>query len=233
MRRSFLLPAFAFLGLAGAQAAPAQPTKAAAQRDWSRSVVATVEGGFRMGNPNAPVKLVEYGSLTCPHCAHFAKEGVPSLVANYVKSGKVSFEFRNLVLNGIDGIAALLSRCAGPAGYFRVTEGLYATQEDWVGKIGTIAAAEKARIKTLAQPDQFVAISDAAGTLALAGRSGVTRQKARQCFADKVGQDRLGKMSEAAAGMGITGTPAFMINGKKVEAHTWSELEPLIRQAGG
>ncbi|MDT9599166.1 thioredoxin domain-containing protein [Sphingosinicella rhizophila] len=232
MRPRFLLPAIALFALAAPAATPAQPAKAGAQKDWSHNVVATTEGGFRMGNPDAPVKLIEYGSLTCPHCAHFAKDGVPPLVANHVKSGKVSFEFRNLVLNGIDGIAALLSRCAGPTGYFRVTEGLYATQAEWVGKIGAISEAEKKRISALPQADQFLAVANASGILALAGRSGVTRQKARQCFADKDKQNRLSEMARAAGAMGITGTPAFLINGEKVVAHEWAELEPLIRQAG-
>ena len=226
------LSAFALAAMAASSAAPAQPA-GAAQRDWSRSVVPTAEGGFRMGNPNAPVKLVEYGSLTCPHCAHFAKDGFPPLVGNYVKSGKVSFDFRNLVLNGIDGIAALLSRCAGPASYFRVTESLFASQAEWAGKIGQVSEPERNRIKALAQPDQFLAIAEVSGMLTTAARSGMTKAKARQCFADVKGQEKLTAMAKAAGEMGITGTPAFLINGGKVDAHEWSELEPLIRKAGG
>ena len=67
-----------------------------------------------MGNPKAKVKLVEYGSLTCPHCRHFAETGMVPLKA-YVKSGKVSFEYRNYILNGIDVAATLVARCGGAA----------------------------------------------------------------------------------------------------------------------
>ncbi len=79
----------------------------------------TPEGGFRMGNPAASVKLIEYFSTTCPHCAHFAAEGTPVLVRNYVRTGRVSLEYRNYVLNGLDVAASFISRCAAPRGLFR------------------------------------------------------------------------------------------------------------------
>ena len=56
----------------------------------------TPEGGFRMGNPAAPIKLVEYGSLACPHCRHFEETGYKPLLQTYVRTGRVSYEFRNL-----------------------------------------------------------------------------------------------------------------------------------------
>src|SRR5919112_6429232 len=62
--------------------------------DWSQVVNPTSANGFVMGNPNAKVKLVEYGSLTCPHCAEFDEKAVPALIDKYVKSGQVSWEFR-------------------------------------------------------------------------------------------------------------------------------------------
>src|SRR3712207_3904235 len=66
-----------------------------------------------MGNPDAPVKLVEYGSLSCPHCAEFEEQGAPELRDTYIKSGQVSWEFRTYLLFGLDaGISALL-HCQG------------------------------------------------------------------------------------------------------------------------
>src|SRR3954469_1746838 len=115
------------------RAAPAR--HAASARDWSRVVVATPEGGFRMGNPAARVKLLEYGSLTCPHCAAFAREGEAALVQNYVRTGRVSYEYRNYILNGIDIVASLLARCSGPSGFFPMAQNLYATQQQWIGRI--------------------------------------------------------------------------------------------------
>src|SRR3546814_9181159 len=73
------------LGIAAVPAAQAEAAK-----DWTKTVARTPEGGFRVGNPDAPVKLVEYGSLTCDHCAHFAEEATPKLLGQYVRSGRVS-----------------------------------------------------------------------------------------------------------------------------------------------
>ena len=97
------LAALALFGSApgGARIAPAV--------NWTRTVVATPEGGFRMGNPNAKVKLVEYGSLACPHCRHFEQTGYKPLVQTYVRTGRVSYEFRNLLLNAPDLAVSLLT----------------------------------------------------------------------------------------------------------------------------
>ena len=133
------LGALAMTGLAGVPAAgrPA-PTSKAAPRNWSTVVAATPEGGFRMGNPAAAIKLVEYASLTCSHCATFAREGTPSLVAKYVKTGKVSYEYRSYILNGIDVAAVLATRCSGAKGFFPMAEALYANQPQWLGKVSIL-----------------------------------------------------------------------------------------------
>src|SRR5436309_16013442 len=67
----------------------------AVHRDWSLVAVRTPEGGVRIGNPAAPVKLVEYGSITCPHCAAFSAEAAAALRASYVGPGRVSWEYRH------------------------------------------------------------------------------------------------------------------------------------------
>src|SRR3546814_16038437 len=100
--------------------------------DWTQFVSATPEGGFVMGNPDAPVKLVEYASMTCPHCAAFSREASETIKNEYVKSGQVSFEFRNFVLNGIDMAASLLTRCQGPGPYFQLTGQVFAEQDKWM-----------------------------------------------------------------------------------------------------
>ena len=98
MRIATALVGAAALSLAsGAMAAKAAPA-----RDWSKTVAVTPDGGFRMGNPAAKVKLVEYGSLACPHCRHFEETGYKPLVQNYVRPGQVSYEFRNYLLNTPD-----------------------------------------------------------------------------------------------------------------------------------
>ena len=98
--------------------------------------------GFMMGNPNAKVKLVEIGALTCPHCREFDEKGVPTLVDKYVKSGQVSWEFRTYLLNGFDIPAALIARCNGAKTYFPLVRAMYKDQPVWVGKIQATPPAQ-------------------------------------------------------------------------------------------
>jgi len=81
------LAAFALIG-----AAPHAPRKASKAVDWTKTVVDTPDGGFRMGNPKAKITIVEYGSLTCPHCRHFAETAMKPLLGQYVRTGKASSE---------------------------------------------------------------------------------------------------------------------------------------------
>jgi len=214
-------------------APPAHRAAAPVARDWSRTVVATPEGGFRMGNPAARVRLVEYGSLTCPHCAHFSQTGNRPLIDGYVRTGKATYEFRNYVLNGIDVTASLLARCAGPRGFFGMAETLYATQPQWIGRISGMTAAQKDQMKALTEGQRLVRLGDIGGLTQLAARFGVAPARGRQCLADQAGLDRLGKMYETAQAKGVLGTPTFFVNDVRVDGVTWAEVEPALRQAGG
>jgi protein-disulfide isomerase len=231
VRRVALLLAALALALPAA-AAPVHRGVAAA-RDWSRVVVATPEGGFRMGNPASPVKLVEYGSLTCPHCRAFAREGTPKLVAGYVRTGKVSYEYRNYILNGVDVTASLLARCAGPGGFFPMAQTLYATQPQWIERIMKMPQAQKDALKALPEGQRLVRLGEIGGLIQVAARYGVAPARGRQCLANPAGLDRLGKMTEAANALGVTGTPTFFLNGNMLDVNEWPEVEPLIRRATG
>ncbi len=216
-----------------AVASLAVPSIAAAQapstqQDWSRSVEVTADGGFRIGNPNASVKLVEYASLTCPHCADFANQGMGPLVAKYIRSGRVSFEFRNYILNGIDVAASLLARCAEPAAFFPLADRIFATQETWFGRLQSLSQAEKDRIVTLPREQVFAEVARASGLLELAAQNGVTAERARQCMADPAALGRLERMAQAAQALGVDGTPTFFLNGRKLEVNSWPEIEPLL-----
>lgn len=233
MRGPVLALAFGLV-FAGAAPAPAQAqAQAAAQRDWSRAVAATPDGGYRVGNPDAAVKVVEYGSLTCGHCAHFAEEGFPKLLQNYVKSGKVSFEFRNYIRDPYDATAALLSRCAGTKDYFAVTDAMFAAQGQWMAKLQALPPAERQRLTQLRPAEGFPQIAGAAGLDAIAARHGVTPAKAKACLADQAGLDTLlGLRKGALDNHGLQYTPTFLINGRKVDASDWSQLEPLLKPGG-
>ena len=238
IRGGLILSAAALAAMAAALPAEARapvrkavPARAAV-RDWARNVVATPEGGFRMGNPRAPVKLVEYGSLTCPHCAHFTNTAKVPLAAR-VRSGKVSYEFRNYVLNGIDVTATLLARCVSPANFFRLTETLYATQPTWVGKINGLPRAEKEKLKALSEAERLSRLADIGGLTQMAAQAGVTPQRGKACLAAPGALDRLGTMAEAAEALGVHGTPTFFVNGNRVDGNDWPAVDAALRQAGG
>ena len=97
----------------GNSAKPLEQVKPPAGGDWSTVYSATEKGGMLMGNPDAKIRLIEYGSLTCPHCREFDENGAPQLIEKYVKSGQVGYEFRNYVRDPIDLAATLIARCNG------------------------------------------------------------------------------------------------------------------------
>ena len=229
MKFAVTLIALVALPLSGAAVAAKTPTKAPVTHDWTRTVVATPEGGFRMGNPAAPVKLVEYGSLACPHCRHFEETGYKPLLA-YVRSSRVSYEFRNLLINGPDMSISLLAHCAGPTKFFPMSELVYATQEQWQKKI---EGMDESSLDKLTDQQRIIRYAEVGGMAQIAGRFGVTPARAKQCLADPKGLERLINMTKTAMDNGIGHTPTFIINGKVTDASTWEALEPLIKQAGG
>ena len=213
----------------------ATPVAPPANGDWSSVVSQTPEGGFVMGNPNAKVKLIEFASLTCPHCAEFEEQGVQSLVDNYVKKGLVSFEFRNFVRDPYDITAALISRCGGPTSFFGLTRAFFASQTDWIGKIQTADPKQMEALQSQGPQAQFKALSEIAGFPAFAAMRGVPKAKTEACLADPAAATQLVQMnSDAVSSFNITGTPTFVLNGETLEAErTWATVEPKIKAALG
>ncbi|HYI38824.1 MAG TPA: thioredoxin domain-containing protein [Allosphingosinicella sp.] len=201
--------------------------------NWANTVVATPEGGFRMGNPAAKVKLIEYGSLTCDHCATFAKVGMEPLVGTYVRSGKVSYEYRNMVLNGLDVAATLVARCGGPARFFPVADKLYATQTQWKDRVKALTDAQKQSINALPEEQRLGRLADLAGIPQIAAQHGIAPAEAKRCLNDRAAFDRLGKMNEAAMAQRVDGTPTFFLNGENIGPHSWATLEPILRDKAG
>ena len=230
MMRSLLIASAAMLVVGSGGSSLAAPKKAAAAKDWTKTVVVTPEGGYRVGNPAAAVKLVEYGSLTCNHCANFAREGVPELLSQYVKKGRVSFEFRNFVRDPLDLAGALLARCSGPGNYFAVTDRIFATQEEWISKV----TPHFADIQALPEADRLGRAASLSGLNAIAAKAGVTAAKAKLCLADEKSIEKLTAMRKVAVEQyDLHGTPLFVLNGKKVDARNWAALKPLLGSPGG
>jgi protein-disulfide isomerase len=198
-------------------------------RDWMETAVRTPEGGFRVGNPNARIKLVEYLSLTCPHCAEFAHEGGERLFQTHVRSGRVSVEYRNYVLNAYDLAAAFITRCTSPREYFLMSHELLGTQPRWMGRMQGLTDAQRAELRGLAPLQAMQRIVAMLGLDAVAARHGLTPARQRTCLADQAALDRIGTMHQAAEALGVQGTPTFFINGEMVQVNTWAGIEPLLR----
>lgn len=200
------------------------------RRDWTQTAVRTPEGGFRIGNPEARVKLVEYVSLTCPHCAEFAAHGAERLFEQYVRSGRVSVEYRNFTLNGYDLAAAFVSRCASPREYFNMTHYLLGHQREWMGRMQGLTDAQRNELRALSPIQAMQRIVQMLGLDAIASRHGLSASQQRTCLADQAGLNQIEQMMQAARSQhNVAGTPTFVINGAVVPGHSWAEIEPLLR----
>lgn len=217
-----------------ATSAPGDPVAAVpppAGKAWSDVTSATTAGGMLMGNPAAPIKLVEYGSLSCPHCAHFAETGFKPLVSKYVDSGKVSYEYRSFAIHSIDVPLTVLVRCASPSAFFGLIEQLYTNQPALMARAQQ--GEKQAQTAATLPPNQrFVAIADALGFTEFFSALGVSVDQAHSCLADPANAERVGKDAQAISDQGVDSTPTLMINGTKTDANDWAGLEPLLQKAG-
>jgi protein-disulfide isomerase len=220
---------------AGTGSLKAAPTPAPNGGEWTEVVSQTEQGGFLMGNPNAPVKVVEFASLTCGACGNFAATGAPELIDEYVKTGQVSFEIRNFVRDPADLAAALLSRCGGAGPYFQLTDQMFAAQEDWLGRLQNMSPALQQQLQTMPPERVAATLAEQAGLVQFVRVRGVPTEKANACLADQAALQKLVDMASAAQREHqITGTPTFLINNEVVEGATdWKTLEPRIRAALG
>ena len=182
--------------------------RAAAALDMA--AMAPAPGEMSLGNPKAPVTVVEYASVGCPHCAEWAGDVFPEFRRKYVDTGQVRFVLREM-LTGNPALAAagfLTARCAGPDHYFPVVEAVFARQEE-IGRGGVDVLAE------------------------IAKDAGVTRPRFDACLQDKAA---LAALSERAAkdpaAHGVNSTPTFFVDGEiLVGGVPLHDLETAIARA--
>jgi protein-disulfide isomerase len=169
-------------------------------------------GDMSLGNPNARVKVVEYASLSCPHCAHFNDDVFPAFKAKYVDTGRVYYTLKE-VLTAPQQVAAagfILARCAGPAKYFDVVDGVFKSQLSW-------------------KPDNIREV-----LFGVAKANGVDEAKAEACLKDQAATTALNGRMARIANDGVEGTPSFFINGKKFMegVPTFEQLDAAVAAAG-
>jgi len=217
-----------------------EQVKPPAGGDWTQVVNPTPAGGFVMGNPNAKVKLIEFGSMTCPHCREFDETGVGPLVDTYVKSGQVSWEFRNYVRDGFDLAASLVARCNGAKSFFPLTRALYKDQMSWVEKIQAAPQQQLDALQNLPPNQQFVEMAKIAGFPEWAAMRGVPEAKSQQCLSNQDSINQLVQMNSDATTQypDFPGTPTFILNGQMVKIESssvpvWDQLRGKINGALG
>ncbi len=199
--------------------------------DWSQRTTLTKAGAHVVGNPAARVRLSEYMSYTCGHCAQFAAQSDP-LVRDYVAKGLVAFEVRNAVRDRLDLAASLAARCGGPARFYGNHKAIFAAQESLFAKVQAWQAAGAPEDP---DPDAGLkAVARGSGLTDLMAKRGVTPAALDACLVSKPSQQAvLGMTNDAWKVRKITGTPSFLINDRPIAPNDWAGVEPALRGALG
>jgi protein-disulfide isomerase len=164
-----------------------------------------------MGSETAPVTIIEYASMTCPHCAAFEVQVFPKLKEKYIDTGKVRFILREFPLDGLAAAAFMLARCAGPDKYYPMVETLFTQQAKW---------AVRSPIPPL---------------LAIAKQAGFTQQSFEACINNKDQLDKVQQVRDRASQkFKVKATPTFFINGELHEGGMSIEdldkaIEPYLK----
>lgn len=186
------------------------------------------DGSHIMGNPDAPIKIAEYISYTCGHCATFEKKSKDALADKYVQTGLVSVEIRHFVRDPIDGMIALIANCGNPDDFFKRHSALMAKQSNIRARV---EAVDRVKLEAWAKN-----MSNLAGLAALlnleqdAQALGVAPEATQQCLTDAGLLARLQQQTASARTLKIPGTPSITVNGTFVDGtHTWESLEAVIK----
>lgn len=199
---------------------------------WADTVNVSAEGGYVVGNPEAPLKLVEYASHTCGACASFSQTGATALKKDYVSTGVVSLELRNLIRDPIDLTIATLVRCGTPEMMQPLSDQAWGSFE----QVMTNAQTGLSRVPDLASipaNERFVVIGEASGLIDFFAARGLSSDQARTCLADNTAVEALAAQSQQlATDNNVQGTPTFFLNGNLLDANQWPGIEPILQRAG-
>lgn len=231
MIRYFRRAAFLALPLLVAAApAPRGLPTAAAVRDWNHTLTLTPSGGHMLGNPAARIKLTEYVSYTCSHCANFETEADLPLRLGFVANGSTSVEVRHLVRDPVDLTVAMLTNCGPKDRFFLNHSALMRSQATWIAPMMGASPARQARWTSGNALTRRRAIAADFGLYAIMARRGYDRIAADRCLADEALAERLADQTAAAAASGIVSTPSFAIGDVVLTGtHSWDLLQPQLR----
>lgn len=208
------------------------PIAAPAGKSWSQMVVAT-DDGMRIGNPDAPLQLIEFASPTCSHCAEFSQAGSEPLKREFIDTGRVSLEVRPFMLNPIDLVVATILNCAGPDRFFPLLENLYASQPELFTGIQSAPQDLGQRAASLPEAQRFPVLAQGMKIDAFFAARGLAATEVNACLADPA---KVNRWAESTTRNGqefeVTGTPTFVLNGQVSDANTWEVLRERLRAAG-
>ena len=214
-------------------ASPLTKVAAPAGQSWAEKVSVTPEGGYLMGNPEAPIKLIEFGALSCSHCAEFAEKSFAKLRDDYIASGRVSYELRLFMLNAWDLPAAMLATCGAPESVIPLSEQFWAWQPNMFTNMQAAGEAQVQAVGALPPGQRYAAMARLTGMDAFFAERGIAADQGAACLADANKATALANQTQAAADKyKVSGTPWFYLNGKDIQTVTWEQLEPMLQQAG-
>jgi len=197
----------ALAAAATAAMAPGAFTPALAQEAVAPAT--TEPGDFSLGSPDAKVKIVEYASFTCPHCANFHATVFKDLKKDYIDTGKVHFTLREVYFDRYGLWAALIARCGGEMKYFGIHDMLFDQQREW-------AASE--------DPTQVVANLKTIGLAAGLDDAGMDK-----CLNDSATAEAMIKRFQAnMEADGVEGTPTLFVNGTNIGNPGWDALKAAV-----
>ncbi len=220
---------------AGEGALEGEPIEAITAPDgasWSETVNVSDMDGYVTGNPDAPIKLIEYASHTCGGCAGFSSDAAEPLKNEYVASGVVSYELRNLVRDPVDLAIATLVRCGAPESMVPLSDQAWANFQEVM--TNAQAASERlAGLDGLPMDQRFVKIGEETGLIDFFAARGLSADQARTCLADTATVEAISERSQKQSEeLGINSTPSFILNGQSIGNQSWTTLEPMLQKAG-
>ena len=209
------------------------PVAAPAGQQWTDTVAITPEGGWLIGNPDAPIELIEYGSLTCPACANFSQTGMQSLRDDYINSGRVSLEFRSVPIHGaVDLVLTRMLECGPKEAAPLLAEQLWGNLDAVLTPIQSNAAALE-QAMSLPENQRFVAYADQGGLIEFFAARGFSIAQSSECLSDFAAMQALAERLQAQADKdGVNSTPTFLLNGTAIDETSWAALEPMLQNAG-
>ena len=211
---------------AGAAIAQTKPPA----RNWNTTITVTPEGHHVLGNPAAKVRLTQFVSYTCPHCADFEEQADAQLRVSFVATGKGSVEVRNFVRDPVDLTAALLTNCGPASKFFLNHTAFLRSQDKWIGPLVSPSPAQRARWTSGAFAQRTRAIATDFKFYPIMASRGYTRQQIDKCLADEALAKRLAAATQdALEKLSVSGTPSFAIDGDLLTGtHSWAALRPQL-----